>query len=55
MTGAADEKCACCQQPVQPGEGRRIPIEQGTTVSPDVLVHKQRCIPVNQYGGRGRR
>ncbi|MEW2518111.1 hypothetical protein [Actinacidiphila alni] len=52
MTATAVALCACCQQPVQPGEGRRIPVDQGTSASADVLLHKQPCTPVNVYGGR---
>ncbi|SFF11122.1 hypothetical protein SAMN05216251_108200 [Actinacidiphila alni] len=54
MTAAAVALCACCQQPVQPGQGRRIPVDQGTSASADVLLHRWLCTPVNAYGGRKR-
>lgn len=38
--------CARCQEPVAPGTGRLVGVDQGTTASPDILIHKRSCEPV---------
>lgn len=47
--------CACCGQPVHPGEERLETIEVGTGVAPDVLLHKALCHPpeVRRYPHSG--
>jgi len=37
--------CHCCQRPVRPGEERLEAVEQGTSASGDVLLHREMCRP----------
>jgi hypothetical protein len=38
-------RCQCCQRPVYPGGERREPVEQGTSATADVLLHREACRP----------
>jgi hypothetical protein len=40
-------RCARCEAEVSPGEGREVEIEQGTAVSPTLVIHADRaqCAP----------
>jgi hypothetical protein len=54
MTAAARPvvgACHCCQEPVRAGEERRVPVEQATAASADVLLHRKLCTPVNEQIG----
>lgn len=35
--------CVCCQQPVEAGAGKLVPVHQGTAASGDILIHRAPC------------
>ncbi|MFI0897046.1 hypothetical protein [Streptomyces sp. NPDC020983] len=37
--------CHRCQQPIRAGDEARLPVEQATSASPDVLLHRELCNP----------
>ncbi len=45
MTGRVLGLCQCCQIPVRVGQERRVAIEQATSASPDILLHRRLCTP----------
>jgi len=49
----APPRCAHCQEPVQPGQGREVNIDQGTGAAPTLTVHTDpaacaRTVPVRR-------
>lgn len=44
-TGTTGRKCDRCQEPVPAGTGVLITVDQGTTASPDILIHPSPCVP----------
>lgn len=43
--GEAVGVCQCCQRPVRAGEERRVTVEQATSASPEILLHRAPCAP----------